>query len=84
MPADDDYMTPPAGPFAFIQWKGTDACVDLTCACGAAGHLDGDFLYFVRCRACGAVYALRPYVDLVPVPPDDATDPHDFGPDDAG
>lgn len=74
-----DYLTPPAGPHAFVQWQGTWACVDVRCACGEADHLDADFLYFVACRACGATYTLRPYVDLVPVAPGDVNDPHHFG-----
>ena len=53
-------FTKPAGSDAsmFIQWKGTDVCLDFTCACGATGHLDTDFAYFVECPSCGAVYEM--------------------------
>jgi len=42
----------------FLQWKGTDVCLDFDCRCGASGHLDGYFAYAVRCTACGTVYEL--------------------------
>ena len=55
------------GPHGRLQWKGTDACIDLRCSCGARGHVDGDFLYYVRCVGCGARFALSPYVVLIPI-----------------
>jgi hypothetical protein len=42
----------------FIQWKGTDVCMDFHCPCGDHNHLDGYFAYYVRCVGCGAVYEL--------------------------
>lgn len=40
-------------PHAFIQWKGTDVCMDFTCECGAADlHFDGYFAYVVQCPNC--------------------------------
>jgi hypothetical protein len=57
----------PEGPHAFIQWKGTDVCADLYCDCGAQYHVDGDFMYHVKCGECGRVYALNPYVALLPI-----------------
>lgn len=42
----------------FIQWKGTDVCMDFSCPCGHFGHFDGGFAYAVRCPACGAVYEM--------------------------
>jgi hypothetical protein len=53
------------GPHAFIQWKGTNVCADVYCACGNSAHFDVDFFYAVRCAACGAVYDVEPYVRLV-------------------
>ena len=55
----------PDGPSAWLQWKGTNACADLHCACGAQGHIDGYFLYYWRCTACGALYALSPNVRMI-------------------
>jgi hypothetical protein len=53
-------FTTPVGSDAsmFIQWKGTDVCLDFHCPCGADGHFDGYFAYHLRCPACGAVYQL--------------------------
>lgn len=42
----------------FIQWKGTDLCMDFYCACGAHCHFDGYFSHFVGCPHCGAAYEL--------------------------
>ncbi len=52
-------------PHGWVQWKGTQACIDLLCACGVHGHLDEDFLYHVKCSVCGAVYALDGQIRLV-------------------
>lgn len=45
-------------PHAFIQWKGTDVCMDFHCECGACCHFDGDFAYTVRCPHCEAVWEM--------------------------
>lgn len=58
--------TPPV-PHAFIQWKGTNVCADLWCICGAQGHIDDEFMYFVRCIACGRVYRVGCHVTLYEV-----------------
>ena len=42
----------------FIQWKGTSVCFDFYCDCGTDGHFDGYFAYEIKCRDCGAVYAM--------------------------
>lgn len=42
----------------YLQWKGTSACIDFRCECGIDGHIDSDFVYFVRCPACGALYRM--------------------------
>jgi hypothetical protein len=51
----------------WIQWKGTDVCIDLHCQCGAHGHVDGMFCYYYKCEACGVVYALGQNVKLIPL-----------------
>lgn len=51
----------------WIQWKGTDVCIDLHCACGYHGHFDGDFFYFYECPACHAKYAVGQNVKLIPL-----------------
>ena len=61
--ADDDEFpfARPEGsdaPDMFIQWKGTDVCLDFECQCGANGHFDGMFAYYLRCPECGAIYRM--------------------------
>lgn len=48
-------------PNAFIQWKGTDVCMDFYCECGAHCHFDGYFAYVVKCPHCEIVYEM-PYM----------------------
>jgi hypothetical protein len=43
---------PSAAPRVFIQWKGTNACLDFTCTCGTATHFDGLFCYALVCPGC--------------------------------
>lgn len=52
-------------PSIFIQWKGTDVCLDFYCTCGRQGHFDGYFAYAVRCSLCGKVWELPHTVRLV-------------------
>lgn len=42
----------------FIQWKGTEVCMDFTCECGNSFHIDDEFAYCVKCLACGKVWKL--------------------------
>jgi hypothetical protein len=50
---------------AFIQWKGTDVCLDFTCECGGSGHVDAMFVYTIKCPDCGRVWAMPHTVSLV-------------------
>lgn len=54
-------------PHGWIQWKGTDVCMDVRCSCGALTHLDAEFAYTIQCGACGAKFHVNPHVELVPV-----------------
>lgn len=45
-------------PHAFIQWKGTDVCMDFHCECGAHCHFDGGFAYTVKCPHCNVVWEM--------------------------
>lgn len=51
----------------WIQWKGTDVCIDIHCVCGHSGHVDGDFFYHYRCPSCQRVYAVGQNVKLIPL-----------------
>jgi len=48
----------------FIQWKGTDLCMDLYCKCGEHSHHDGMFLYTVSCLKCKRVYELSTSIKM--------------------
>jgi hypothetical protein len=64
-----DRETKPAegAPYGWIQWKGTDVCMDFWCSCGHQGHIDRDFTYFIRCDGCGQVYAANGHIEMVPL-----------------
>jgi hypothetical protein len=57
----DDRKVPEA-PHAFIQWKGTDVCMDFHCPCGVGGHFDGMFAYVVECPGCHKKYEMAWHV----------------------
>lgn len=50
---------------AFIQWKGTDVCLDFRCDCGAQGHFDGMFAYALTCGDCHKTFQLPHTVALI-------------------
>lgn len=57
---------PPEGtPHGWIQWKGTDLCMDLRCVCGDLTHLDScSFAYLVQCRNCGRIYWPNAHISM--------------------
>jgi hypothetical protein len=57
----------------FIQWKGTDVCIDFRCKCGASYHYDGDFMYAVHCQACGRFYKMGTQVLAREIPREDVS-----------
>lgn len=59
----------PKGPHGWIQWKGTNVCMDVHCGCGHHGHVDDEFAYFYLCR-CGRGYAIGGTVTLYPLTPE--------------
>lgn len=56
--SDDETVNP----HAFIQWKGTDVCMDFYCECGAHCHFDGYFAYAVKCPHCKTIWEMPCYV----------------------
>ena len=52
-------------PHAWIQWKGTNVCMDIKCKCGAHCHVDDDFTYFVKCKHCETVYMCNGHIELI-------------------
>lgn len=57
-------------PHAWIQWKGTDACMDVYCRCGEHFHIDAEFAYRVKCPACKKVWVMALSIDLIDPPAD--------------
>lgn len=54
-------------PHGWVQWKGTDACMDIHCSCGHLGHVDDYFAYYVKCPKCGKQYFVNGHVELIEV-----------------
>lgn len=52
-------------PYGWIQWKGTDVCMDMYCKCGYHGHMDTDFLYHYECPKCKTKYAVGQNIKLI-------------------
>jgi len=55
----------------WIQWKGTDVCIDLHCKCGYHGHFDGDFFYNYGCPSCHKKYMVGSVVKLIELKTDE-------------
>jgi hypothetical protein len=51
-------------PHGFIQWKGTDVCMDVYCKCGYSFHVDGYFSYSVKCPNCQSSYECDSHIKL--------------------
>lgn len=72
-PAWDRQTLPKSGePFAAIQWKGTNVCMDIHCECGKHSHIDEEFVYHVKCPSCGKVYMCNSYIELIPLTEEEA------------
>lgn len=61
---DADKLPDPRG---WIQWKGTQVCIDLHCTCGYLSHFDGDFFYYFECPECHRKFAVGQNVRLHPL-----------------
>jgi hypothetical protein len=57
-------------PSVFLQWKGTDACLDFYCACGRQWHFDGYFAKELTCGHCGQTWELPHTLTPQPVEPE--------------
>lgn len=54
-------------PHGWIQWKGTDVCMDIHCSCGALTHIDDDFCYVIQCPECKRVWFVNGHIELVEI-----------------
>lgn len=52
-------------PHGWIQWKGTDVCVDIHCKCGTLSHFDGEFMYSIQCPECKTIYFCNGHIELI-------------------
>jgi hypothetical protein len=52
-------------PHGWIQWKGTDVCMDVYCECGRHSHIDASFAYYVKCPECKKVYMCNGHIELI-------------------
>lgn len=54
-------------PHGWIQWKGTNVCMDIHCTCGCLSHIDASFAYHVVCPACNQVYFCNGNIELIAI-----------------
>jgi len=59
----------------FIQWKGTDICMDFYCKCGYYNHYDGYFAYHVQCFGCKQIYKMADSIEMEEVLASDSIEP---------
>ena len=52
-------------PHGWIQWKGTDVCMDIYCKCGQSFHIDSTFAYSVQCPKCDTCYHCNGHIELI-------------------
>lgn len=55
-------------PHGWIQFKGTDLCMDVYCKCGYHSHIDDVFVYFYKCPKCKTIFELNGHVQLIERP----------------
>ena len=56
-------------PHIWVQWKGTNVCCDIHCACGEHLHFDGDFFYFFQCPYCKQYWEVGTHIALYAASP---------------
>jgi len=54
-------------PHGWIQWKGTNVCMDVYCKCGYHSHIDADFAYNVKCPNCGTIYMCNGHIEIIEI-----------------
>jgi hypothetical protein len=52
-------------PHGWVQWDGTNVCMDVHCACGYRSHIDAGFAYHVECPKCHRVYFCNGHIELI-------------------
>ncbi|MES2382335.1 MAG: hypothetical protein V4538_14915 [Bacteroidota bacterium] len=54
-------------PHGWIQWKGTNVCMDFHCECGNFAHIDADFAYFIKCHVCNRIYMCNGHIEMIEI-----------------
>lgn len=68
LPGEDRAWKPKQSePSLWIQWSGSNVCVDFYCSCGAMPHIDAKFRDYLRCIECNAFYYVNPHVEIIPL-----------------
>ena len=39
--------------------------MDIHCKCGVLSHIDGDFIYHIKCKNCGTVYMCNGHIEFI-------------------
>lgn len=52
----------PQKPYAYVQWKNIDVCMDFHCECGRHVHVDATAVYAVKCPDCGTIWEMPSYL----------------------
>ena len=65
-----DSHLPKGNGYGWVQWKGTNVCMDIHCGCGYHGHVDADFFYFYRCPKCSKLFAVGQVVNMIALTPE--------------
>jgi hypothetical protein len=63
----DSQETYKGKPHGWIQWKGTDVCIDIHCQCGELSHFDGEFMYVIQCPYCHRKYMANGHIQLIEI-----------------
>ncbi len=63
----DNQKTFGGSPHGWIQWKGTNVCIDIHCECGELSHYDGEFMYVIQCPACNRKYFANGNIELIEI-----------------
>lgn len=58
-------------PHCWIQWKGTNVCMDMYCVCGYHSHIHASFAYTVQCPECKRVFSPNAYIELIELTEED-------------
>jgi phage FluMu protein Com len=54
-------------PHGWVQWKGTDVCMDIYCKCGYHSHIDDSFTYYIKCPKCKTVYFCNGHIEFIEI-----------------